>query len=180
MPYDCRLACLIQTSCMFMKERVCALPSSILHLVYSILPCLSVLCVTHWINSTLCTLSAFPMHCLTWNRCCLGVGILSIHCYIIIFCQHGELVLGNLWVRHDCFPAPSPKGMRVRSCSTGSVWHVQIYRTQWKECHGAKSKSTPFSTLLCWLPVFPRKSFCYQFTDLPLPKKKGADVSRIA
>lgn len=26
--------------------------------------------------------------------------------------------------RYDCFPAPSPKGRRVGSCSNRSIWHV--------------------------------------------------------
>ncbi len=44
----------------------------------------------------------------------------------------------NVWVSRDCFPAPSPKGKRVGSCSNRSIWHVQIQKIWGKECYDAK------------------------------------------
>lgn len=97
----------------------------------------------------------FPLQFLTWNRCCLGAGILSIHCCIIAFCPR------NVWVRRNCLPAPSPEGSRVRSCNR-SVWHVQILRTGLKKCDAKRAAVTHHLTNLprfcCTLP---RKTCLY-------------------
>lgn len=126
MPHNYTLTSLIQTNYGFWKNG--ALPHSSFHLIYSILPYLSVMFTTYWFTGVTTTiLSIFPLHIYTWTRCCLGAGILSIHCCIIIFCHVMSLCRGNVWVtHHDCFPAPSPKGRREGSCSNRSVWHVQF------------------------------------------------------
>lgn len=133
MPHNYTLASLIPTNYMFERTGLTA-PFTWSTSFYLI----SVIFITHWINGTPSTLSVFSLHCLAWNRCCSGAGILTIHCCIITFGIVMNLGRGNLWVSRDCLPAPSPKGSKVGSCANRSKWHVRIHRVRWKEYYDAK------------------------------------------
>lgn len=151
MPHNYTLTSLIQTNDMLWKN------GATLRFAWS--TPFSLICLLHLLHielmlNPLYTLSVIPLLCLT-HRCCLGAGIPSIHCCVITFGHVMNLCRGKVWVRRDCFPAPSPRGRRrVGSCSNRSVWHVQIHRTWWKECYDAKRDAVTNSSIMCLCRLF--------------------------
>lgn len=92
-----------------------SIPFSFFHLLFFI-------ATLNWWHLVLIRVS---FACLTLNRCCLGAGNLWIHFCVITLCHVINMSERDVWVSHDCSPAPLPRGTRVRHQHKGIV-HVQI------------------------------------------------------